>query len=274
MKKLHSTLLTLITAAAAAAAAVPAAAETSAPAAQVNALFRVLKADGKTVIGQVVVAPGWNAQAVIAVRQADAIVAANGRCAFNVRYDEVSTRAASGTVNRLYSNDVLVAQNSGIDLQAGVLRSITTQPYLFAGNNNVKLVLNAESAAPSVAWLRIVVDGQCKSVVVAPPPAASTPTVAPKPAEPPVVPGTGYWNALYNAWGYSNYAVTQLRGKGYARYADVAAINAALTAAVTAKTIDRVAYDALMARWNALAADAGFRAAMAAIMPPGTAGRI
>lgn len=250
-------LLTLLAAAASFAPAFAEPDKQTLPSAQVNALFRVLKADGKTVIGQVAISPAGNALVTIALRQADALVAANGRCAFNVKYDEVSSRAVSGTVNRLYSNDTLVAQNTAIDLQAGVLRSIMTQPYLYAGSNNVKVVLDADSATPSVGWLRVNVDGDCKAAVAAPP----------KPVVPPVVPGTSLWNALYNAWGYSNYAVTQLRGKGYARYADVVSVNAALTAAANAKTIERAAYDTLMARWNALAAEAGFKAAMAAITP-------
>lgn len=255
-------------------AALPAHAET--PTVQVNALFRVLKVDGVTVAGQAVVTPGGGALATVNVTQADAIAVANGRCAFNVRYDEVATAAAKGTVNRLYSNDTLVAQNSAIDLQAGVLRSITTQPYLFAGNNNLKIVVNADGKLPSVGWVRINVAGDCKTAAATPPkveppkPAASTPTPPPKPVvAPAVVPGSTQWNALYNAWGYSNYAFTQLKTRSYAKYAEVVALNTALTQAVNAKRIEAAACATLMARWNALANDPGFIAIMATVVPGG-----
>jgi hypothetical protein len=233
---------------------------TDAPAPQVNALFRVLKADGVTVLGQAVIAAsGSPATTTINVRQADALVAANGRCAFNVKYDEVSSVSAKATVNRLYSNDTLVAQNTGIDLQAGVLRSIMTQPYLMAGVNNVKVVLNADGASPSTRWVRINVDGTCKAATATPP--------AKPPAAPAITPPSAQWNALYNAWGYSNYGVTQLKGKGYARYGDLVRVNADLTAAANAKRIEAAAYNDVMARWNAIAADPAFKALMAAIVP-------
>ena len=226
---------------------------------QPNALFRVVKADGSTVIGQAVITNG-GAVGTINVKQADALVAANGRCAFNVKYDEVAAVALKGTTNRLYSNDTLVAQNTGIDLQPAVLRTIWTQPYLYAGLNNVKVVLNADSASPTVGWVRVNVDGTCNA-------AAVTPAPKPAPVPPPVVPGGAAWNTLYNAWGYSNFATTQLRGKGYARYSDLVSVNADLKAAVDAKTIAQAAYDALMARWNAIANDPAFKSLMAAVLP-------
>jgi hypothetical protein len=226
---------------------------------QVNALFRVLKADGATVIGQAVIAAsGSTAMTTINVRQADALAAANGHCAFNVKYDEVSSVALKGTVNRLYSNDTLVAQNTAIDLAAGVLRSVMTQPYLVPGANNVKVVLNADSKTPSVGWVRINVDGTCKA-------AASTPP--PPPATPPITPASAQWSGLYTAWGYSNYGVTQLKGKGYAHYDDLVRVNKDLTTAVNAKRIEVAAYNDVMARWNAIANDPAFRKLMAAIVP-------
>jgi hypothetical protein len=83
-----------------------------------------------------------------------------------------------------------------------------------------------------------------------------------------VVPGSAEWNNLYNAWGYSNYAVTQLKGRNYARYADLVKLNADLTAAVNSKSVDKSAYESLIARWNGFANDAAFKQAMAAITPP------
>ena len=266
MKTSLTLLISLIAAAAAIAADGPASTSASPV---VNALFRVLKADGTTVVGQAVVAPGGGALATINVKQADAIVAANGRCAFNVKYDEVASAALKGTVNRLYSNDTLIAQNSAIDLQPGVLKTIWTQPYLYAGQNNVKIVLNATGVNPSTGWVRIHVDGTCGGAVVTPPkveppksPASAPPTTSP------ITPTSPEWNALFNAWGYSNYGVTQLRGKGYSRYADLVKLNADLGAVVNAKKVERATYNELMARWNTFAGDGAFKAAMAAVVPP------
>jgi len=256
----------------------PAPAAAPAPAPQVNAMFRVLKADGSTVIGQALITPqGSTAMQTLNVRQVDAIAMANGRCAFNVKYDEISSAAADNTTNRLYSNDTLVAQNTGIALQAGVLRTIWTQPYLYAGTNNVKVVLNADSAHPVTEWVRVNVDGTC-GAAPAPAPAASAPAPAPT-AKPPapapvpapvrtISPGSGDWNNLYTAWGYSNYAVTQLKGKGYSGYDALVKVNADLGAVVAAGKVGADAYAALMARWNAIVNDAKFKAAMAALPKP------
>jgi hypothetical protein len=230
------------------------------PSPQASALFRVLKADGSTVIGQAVLTSGGT-MGTINVKQADALAAANGRCAFNVKYDEVAPVALKGTTNRLYSNDTLVAQNTAIDLQPSVLRTIWTQPYLYAGQNNVKVVLNADGASPTVGWVRVNVDGSCNA-------AAPAPAPKPAPVPPPVMPGSAAWNTLYNAWGYSNYAVTQLKGKGYARYADLVSVNADLKSVVDAKKVAQADYDKLMARWNAIANDAAFKALMAKLPAP------
>jgi len=240
-----------------------AAAQAAEPAPQPSALLRVVKADGSTVIGQVLITTS-GAMGTINVRQADAIVAANGRCAFNVKYDEVSPAVLKGSTNRIYSNDTLVAQNTGIDLQPGVLRTIWTQPYLAAGPNNVKLVLNADGAKPVVGWLRVNVDGTC---LATPPAPKVEPKPTPAPTAPAVVPGSAGWNLLYNAWGYSNYAATQLKSKGYPRYADVLSVNADLGAVVGAKKVEQAAYDRLMGRWNTIANDPVFKALMAAVVP-------
>ncbi len=232
------------------------------PVPQVNGLFRVLKADGSTVLGQAIVTPSGGTLATISVNQKDALVAANGRCAFNVKYDEVATAVLKGSVNRLYSNDTLIAQNTGIDLQPGVLRTIWTQPYLYAGPNNVKVMFDAGSANPGVGWLRIYVAGDCKATSPPPPP----------PPPPAVTPASAGWNALYVAWGYSNYATKQLKTKGYSRYAELAKVNADLRAVVAARQVSQSGYDTLMARWNALAGDPAFKALMSAVVP--SSGRI
>ena len=239
---------------------------TAAPiAAPIAGMFRMLKADGTTIVSQAILAPG--VMQLVGVKASDAIVAANGRCAFNVKIDEVSPLALSATTTRVYSNDMLVAQVTRLDLAAKTLKSFVTQPYLYAGRNNVKLVFNAESATPSVAWVQVLVDGTCMaSPPAAPAPAASTAAPTP-PAPAPIKAGSADWNKLFNAYGYSNYAVTGLKGKGYRRYDELASVNAALTAAVKAGTIERSAHAALMARWAALTNDTDFRSAMAKVVP-------
>jgi hypothetical protein len=263
-----------------AAATAPTVSAVSAPAApvvagpQATGVFRIVKADGSTLIQQGSLGANVLAGSVLNVSEADALVKANGRCAFNVKYDEVSAVAAAGTVNRLYSNDALIAQNSAIDLQPGAVKTVWTQPYLYAGLNNVRVVINAAGAAPSTGWLRVNVAGNCGGAAQAAAPAtAPAPAPTPTPAPAPAVfkPGSGQWNTLYNAWGYSNYAVTQLKGKGYGRYAELAALNAAITAAVRAGAVAQTTYDSLIGTWNGFVTEAAFKAAIAAIVP-GTPG--
>lgn len=251
-----------------------------APTAQLTGFVRIVKSDGKTVVAQaapLLVTSNMTTSKLpeITVSDKDAFMSALGRCAFNLQYDEVSATAVASSTNRLYGNDTLIAQNTQVALVPKVVKTIWTQPYLVAGANNVKIVVNAESGAPSTGWVRINVAGTCGKAAATPaPPPAPAPVAAPKPAPTPapapvayIQPGSGDWNNLNTAWGYSNYAVTQLKGKGYAKYDEVVRLNAALTAAINAKKISTADYATLMAAWNALAADAAFKAAMAAIVP-------
>lgn len=246
------------------------------PMAQLTGLVRIVKSDGKTVVAQaapMLVAPNGAASGKlpeITISEKDAFLSSLGRCAFNFQYDEVSATAVATSTNRIYSNDTLIAQNTQIALTPKVVKTVWTQPYLLAGANNVKVVINAESAAPSMGWVRINVTGTCGKPAAAPAPAPVVKPPAPAPAPAPVVyiqPGSGDWNNLNTAWGYSNYAVTQLKGKGYAKYDDVVRLNAALTNAINAKKVTTGEYASLMAAWNVLQADAAFKAAMAAIVP-------
>ena len=192
----------------------------------------------------------------ITVSDKDAFLTALGRCAFNLQYDEVSATPVATSTNRLYSNDALIAQNTQIALEPKAVKTIWTQPYLMAGANNVRLVINADSGAPSTGWVRIHVTGTCGK------PAATAPAPVTW-----VQPGSGDWNRLNNAWGYSNYAVTQLQGRGFAKYDALVRLNAVISAAIKAKKIASADYASLMAAWNALLADPGFKAAMAAVVP-------
>lgn len=276
--------------------------------AQLTGQVRIVKSDGKTVLGHaapLLVTANSTATGKlpeITVSDKDAFLTALGRCAFNLQYDEVSASAVTSSTNRLYANDTLIAQNTQIVLLPKVVKTLWTQPYLVAGTNNVRIVVNADSAKPSTGWVRINVTGNCGKPTTAPTPApkpAPTPAPTPKPAPTPapepkpapvtapkpaptpapvasspapapatyIQPGSGDWNNLNNAWGYSNYAVTQLRGKGFAKYDALVKLNASITAAINAKKIATGNYASLMSAWNAMLADPAFKAAMAAVVP-------
>lgn len=213
--------------------------------------FKIVRLDGMTVIQQGTLSTNPATMATINVSGSDAFVNGVGRCAFNVRYEEVSSTAVSNTTNRLFSNDTLIAQNTAISLVPNVAKAIVTQPYLFPGLNYVKLVVNAEGKTPATAWIKVNVTGNCGTVNFKP--------------------GSAEWNKLFLAYGYSNYATTQLKTKNYARYADLAKLNADLTAAVNAKTVEQAAFNSLMSRWNSFLNDPAFNAAMAKLLP-GTPG--
>lgn len=269
------------TAAAAGPAASAPVVATTAPAAgpQLGESFRIVKPDGATIIQQGKLGTNVLTGTAITVSDKDAFVAMNGKCAFNVKYDEMSAVAAVGTTNRLYSNDTLIAQNTKIDLVPGVLKTIWTQPYLVAGVNNVRVVVNADSAMPSTKWIRITVTGTCGGATApaaapAPAPApAPTPVAAPvkpvvTPPPAPVVryaPGTSEWNNLNIMWGYSNYATTQLKNANYARYAELVKLNAAITVAINAKTVEQGAYNSMVASWNTFVTEEKFKALMSAV---------
>lgn len=250
---------------------------------QVTGLFRIVKPDGATVIAQTAIGSGSNVINVINVATSDAFLTSGGKCAFNVKYDEVSGVAASATTNRLFSNDALIAQNTKIDLAPNSLKTIWTQPYLVPGQNNVKIVVNADSATPSVGWVRVNVSGTCgaSQAPATTPPTTTPPKTEPPKAEPPkttppvvtpppvvkFAPGTAEWNNLFNAFGYSNYGVTQLKGKNFARYSELVKLNADITAVVNTKVVDQPTFNALMSRWNSFVMDPAFQAAMKAITP-------
>jgi hypothetical protein len=249
---------------------------------QVTGQFRIVKPDGSTLIAQAAISTNGPLN-VINVATTDAFLTSGGKCAFNVKYDEYSPASVTGTTNRLYDNDTLIAQNTKIDVVANVVKTIWTQPYLVPGANNVKIVVNADSATPSTGWVRVNVSGNCgaaeKPPVTttpppAPPPPAVTPPAPPKPPVAPVfyAPGSAEWNNLFNAFGYSNYGVTQLKGKGYARYTELVKLNADITVVINAKKVDRDTYNALIARWNSFVNDKAFKDAMAKIVP-GTPGK-
>lgn len=251
----------------------------------VTGLFRIVKPDGNAVIQQAPIGSGSSVINVINVSTADAFLASKGKCAFNVKYDEVSGLAATNTTNRLFSNDTLIAQNTKIDLSPNVLKTIWTQPYLVPGQNNVKVVVNADSATPSVGWVRVNVSGTCGATSTPPPtttppvttppktepPKTEPPKTTPPVVQPPPVPkftaGSAEWNNLFNAFGYSNYGVTQLKGKNFARYSELVKLNADITVVVNAKVVDQPSYNALMSRWNSFVMDPAFQAAMKAITP-------
>lgn len=254
---------------------------------QVTGLFRIVKPDGSTVIAQTPIGMSTSVINVINVATSDAFLTSGGKCAFNVKYDEVSGVAATNTTNRLFSNDTLIAQNTKIDLAANVLKTIWTQPYLVPGQNNVRIVINADSATPSVGWVRVNVSGTCGAATTSTPPKTEPPKTEPPKTTPPkteppkttppvvtppppvvkFAPGSAEWNNLTNAFGYSNYGVNGLKGKNYARYSELVKFNADVTLVFNAKVVDQASYNALMTRWNSFVMEPAFQAAMKAIVP-------
>lgn len=225
---------------------------------QLTGNIKIVRLDGMTVIQQGKFGSNVAVADTLTVAASDAFVKGNGRCAFNLRYDEVSDTAASNTTNRIYSNDTLIAQNTAITLVPKLVKTVVTQPYLFAGLNHVKFVVHADSTAPKTFWVRVNVTGSC----------ATTP---PAPVVVSFKPGSAEWNKLFLAFGYSNYGVTQLKTKAYARYADLVKLNADITAAVRAGSVTSTAFAGLMSRWDSFLNDAAFRAAMTSVTP-GTPG--
>jgi hypothetical protein len=266
---------------AAAASATPAAAAVlpTASGPQVSDTFRVVKTDGATIIQQGTMSSSVASIPMLTVSESDALAKGVGKCAFNVKYDEISATAASGTTNQIYSNDKLIAINSMIAVAPGVIKTIWTQPYLFAGLNNVRVVVNSAGVAPSTKWIRVYVSGTCggttatsTTTTVTPTTTTTTRTTTTTTVKAPVVvsyvPGSAEWNNLNIVYGYSNYAVTQLKGKGYARYDELVKLNIAVTAAINAKSVTQGAYNSLMTGWNTFVTDPVFKAMMSAVTPP------
>ena len=256
--------------------------------------FRLIKPDGNTVLAQAAVVSSGTPN-ILTVAAADAFIKSNGKCAFNVKYDELSPSAATGTTNRLYDNDVLIAQNTKIDLVPNILKTIWTQVYLLAGNNNIRLAINADSSAPSLGFVKVVVTGDCGATTTAPPAPAPTPppppaptpppkppeppkppptpapppppapTPPPKPPETPVVkygPGSVQWRSLLNASTYTARGVVVLKGKGYARYEELVTLNNFLIGLLRGNMVEKSVFDAVMLRWASFEGDPKFRAAL------------
>ena len=259
-----------------AATAAPGAAPQSAPAPgpvatgpQAGPGFRIVKPDGTTVIQQATMGTSVaDPASILNVSDKDAFLTSGGKCAFNVTYDEVSPVAVTGTTNRLFSNDALVAQNTKIDLQARVVKTVWTQPYLLPGVNNVRIVVNADSAAPSTKWVKVNVSGTCAAAAQpSEPPKPTPPATTPPKQEVKFVPGSAEWNNLNTIWGYSNYATTQLKTADYPRYADLVKLNATITTIINAKVVSQDTYNSTITAWNTFVTDPKFKALMAAVVP-------
>lgn len=246
---------------------------------QAGTLFRVVKPDGSTVIQQGNMAGIGNTVNTINVSENDAFLMSGGKCAFNVKYDDVSATAVASSTNRLYSNDNPIAVNSNIALTAGVVKSIWTQPYLVGGLNNVRVVVNADGVAPSTKLIRVYVAGACGAkpatgttttpvTTTTPPPATGSGAKAPTPPAPPAppvvnfTPGSAEWANLTTVYGYTTYAVAQLKGRNYARYTELSSLSAGISASISAKTISQSLYNGLMTSWNTFVTDPAFKTAM------------
>lgn len=84
----------------------------------------------------------------ITLTSADAFLKSNGKCAFNIIYDMANVGAAPAGpafVNRLVSGATVVSQQSGLSLNAGKQKLVTTQAYLTPGPNVLRLQLDADN---------------------------------------------------------------------------------------------------------------------------------
>lgn len=85
----------------------------------------------------------------IMLTEADSFLQSNGKCAFNVSYDEVNigpVATAPAFANRLRSGATLVSQQTGQHLNAGESKTINTQAYLAPGDQVVSLMLDDGNA--------------------------------------------------------------------------------------------------------------------------------
>jgi hypothetical protein len=107
----------------------------------------------------------WNG--AVTLRSGDAVVAANGKCAFNLMYHVANQgRAAAGAAaGRLYVGGEMVSAQSLSGIVAGEERTVLGQATLPPGEHAMKLVLyDSGGAAPVEYRLRVTVDSDCAAV--------------------------------------------------------------------------------------------------------------
>jgi hypothetical protein len=106
----------------------------------------------------------------IALKTADTFLQSNGKCAVNIFYDVANTgnaNASTAFVNRLYSGNTLISQQSGLSVDAGKTKTINTQAYIVPGMNQLRLVIDADNAiaesneANNVAEVKVALDSSC-----------------------------------------------------------------------------------------------------------------
>lgn len=111
----------------------------------------------------------WGGSVVL--DEKDALVRANGRCAFNVNYDMQNNgdSATAAFKNVLQWRDAVVAINSGLVLAAGQSRQISTQPYLAPGTSILSLRLDADNALAesnelnNTVAMTVTLNGTCQA---------------------------------------------------------------------------------------------------------------
>lgn len=112
----------------------------------------------------------WNGN--IVVHAADAVLASNGMCAFNVIYDLANAGAApAGTpfVNQILDGSTVVSQQSGLTLDKGASRLVYTQAYLAPGSHVLRLLVDAKqnvaesNESNNETRVTVLVDASCKA---------------------------------------------------------------------------------------------------------------
>ncbi|MET3130873.1 hypothetical protein AAKU55_001131 [Oxalobacteraceae bacterium GrIS 1.11] len=108
----------------------------------------------------------------IVLHAADAILASNGQCAFNVVYDlaNIGAAATGATfVNQILNGSLVVSQQSGLTLAKGATTLVHTQAYLTPGSNTLRLLVDAKHEIDesnennNETKVTVLVDATCKA---------------------------------------------------------------------------------------------------------------
>jgi hypothetical protein len=105
----------------------------------------------------------------VTLHAADAILASNGKCAFNIMYDLANAGAApaGGFANQLLAGTSIVSQQTIASLAKGKSMLVMTQAYLVPGVNNVRLLVDANhkvdesNETNNETKLTVIVDATC-----------------------------------------------------------------------------------------------------------------
>ena len=111
----------------------------------------------------------------ISLKTADTFLQSNGKCAVNIAYEIANTgnaNAGPSFINRIYDNNVLISQQSGLSVDASKTKIVNTQAYIVPGMNQLRFVIDAENAIAesnetnNVAEVKVTLDSSCGAAQV------------------------------------------------------------------------------------------------------------